>query len=66
MDTDSSLPIRTTIVVEHHDISGVTATVDGRTLHLPNLQALFRTAVGLLEGHPDRDQQPAQLALIPR
>jgi hypothetical protein len=66
MDNNSQSPITATIVVEHHDISGVTATVDGRPLHLPDLQALFRTAVGLLERHPDHDHQPAQLELIPR
>jgi hypothetical protein len=49
MPKNTRSPIAVTIVVEHHDLSGVTATVDGRTLHLPDLQALFRTAVGLLE-----------------
>ena len=66
MDTDSRSPITATIVVERHDIFGVTATVDRRPLYLPDLQALFRTAVGLLDEHPDHDHQPAQLEIIPR
>ena len=66
MDRYSHSPIIATIVVEGHDLSGVTATLNGRPLHLPDLQAVFRTAVGLLEEHPDHDRQPAQLELISR
>ena len=53
-------PIVATIVVPHPKprSTGLVATVDGRPCRFPNLEAVFRAAVRLLEEQPDdRDHQ---------
>ena len=48
-------PIIATIVVSHPrpGSTGLVATVDGRPRLFPNLEAVFRVAVRLLEEKPD-------------
>jgi hypothetical protein len=48
-----SPPIVATITVTHHDARGVTALVDGKTHHFPDIHALFTAAVRLLEQSED-------------
>jgi len=53
-------PVIATIVVPHPrpDSPGLLATVDGRPRFFPNLEAVFRAAVQLLEEQPDdRDHE---------
>jgi hypothetical protein len=53
-------PIVATIVVPHPkpDSFGLLATIDGRPRFFPNLEAVFRAAVRLLEEQgDDRDHQ---------
>ena len=53
-------PIVATIVVSHPrpGSTGLVATVDGQPHLFPNLEAVFRAAVRLLEEQPDgRDHQ---------
>jgi hypothetical protein len=56
-----SPPIVATITVTHDDARGVTALVDGKAHHFPDIQALF-TAVRLLEqgGDPPTVGEAAQ------
>ena len=53
-------PVVATIVVSHPKpgSTGLPATVDGQPRIFPNLEAVFRAAVRLLEEQPDdRDHQ---------
>ena len=49
MNRASHSPVTATIVVEHSDLLGVQARVNGQARSFPNMQALFRAAVVLAE-----------------
>ena len=47
-----------TIEVVHQEPSGVIALVDGRRLLFPDLDAVFRTAIGLLDEQAQPQVRP--------
>jgi hypothetical protein len=49
MNRASHFPVTATIVVEHCDLLGVQARVNGQARSFANMQALFRAAVVLAE-----------------
>jgi hypothetical protein len=58
-------PVTATIVVEHCDLLGVQARVNGQSRSFPNMQALFRAAVvlakngrGTIQSQPLTGRQP--------
>jgi hypothetical protein len=50
MNRASHSPVTATIIVEHRDLFGVQARVNGQSRSFSNMQALFRAAVLLAEG----------------
>lgn len=49
MKNEAQNPLTARIVVEHHDHSGVQATIDGDPQRFPDLQTLFRAAAERLD-----------------
>jgi len=49
MNRASHSPVTATIIVEHCDLLGVQARVNGQSRSFSNMEALFRTAVLLAE-----------------
>jgi hypothetical protein len=58
-------PLVSRIEVLTQGPTGVTALVDGRRQTFPNLDALFRTAVRLLDGKPGSSTHAVQRELLP-